>query len=337
MRFTFALALLVSSSAALHAARTLDFYFIDTEGGQATLILTPDRESILVDTGFRGFEGRDANRIVAAAKAAGVKKIDYLVITHHHLDHVGGVSQLVERMPVVNFVDKGRTVESSPQAADLYKAYEEAVAKGKRMIVKPGDKLPVKGLEVTVLSAAGDFIAQAVPGGGQPNALCGSEERKAEDKSDNAQSVGFLLTYGKFRFVDLGDLTWNKEMDLVCPYNRAGAVDVYLTTHHGMNSSGPATIVHALKPRVAIMNNGAKKGGSPDAYQVIRKSPGLEDIWQLHFALAGGKENNSPDSFIANTDPACEGRWLKMSVEKSGAYTITNSRNGYTKSYAAGR
>jgi competence protein ComEC len=143
------------------------------------------------------------------------------------------------------------------------------------------------------------------------------------------------VRYGKFRFVDLGDLTWNKELDLVCPANRLGPVDVYLTTHHGMDTSGPAAIVHSLAPRVAIMNNGAKKGGAVPAWQVLKSSPGLEDLWQVHFALGGGKENNVAEEMIANPDEACKGLGLMVSAGKNGAFSVTNERNGKTKQYAA--
>jgi hypothetical protein len=237
-------------------------------------------------------------------------------------------------MPVVNFVDKGPAQEEgNKQITELYKAYEEAIAKGKRIIIKPGDTLPVKGVDVQFVCAAGDLISVPLKGAGQANTLCGSEAEKPQDKTENARSAGFLLTYGKFKFLDLGDLTWNKEMQLVCPQNKLGTIDVYLSTHHGFDQSNPATIVHALKPRVAIMNNGAKKGGSPSAWKIIRSSPGLEDIWQLHFAIAGGKDNNATDAFIANPDENCEAKWIKMSVDKNGDYTVTNTRNKYSKTY----
>src|SRR5262249_15610595 len=154
------------------------------------------------------------------------------------------------------------------------------------------------------------------------NPACAGFQRKADDKGENSHSVGTLIQYGKFRILDLGDLTWNKEFELACPVNKIGVVDVYLTTHHGMNASGPAAIVHAVHPQVAIMNNGAKKGGTPEAWQVIHSSPGLADIWQIHYAIAGGKENNAPDSFIANTDEACEGKWIKLSAMSDGNFTV---------------
>jgi beta-lactamase superfamily II metal-dependent hydrolase len=333
MRLKLFLLVTLCASTAPAARKTLDVYFIDVEGGQATLYVAPSGQSMLVDAGWPGFNNRDSTRILNAARDAGVKQIDYFVATHYHTDHVGGVPQLIERMPIRTFVDHGPSVESGKNPDALFAAYQEARSKGKHLVVKPGDKIPLRGVDVQVVAAGGEKLAAALPGGGAANPLCSQFQPRAEDKSENARSVGHVLTFGNFRMINLGDLTWNKENELVCPNNLLGTVDVYLTTHHGMNISGPETIVHALRPRIAIMNNGAKKGGTPEAWQVIRKSPGLEDIWQVHFALAGGKETNAPDSFIANTDPECEGKWIKLSVEPNGTFTVTNSRNGYSKTY----
>jgi competence protein ComEC len=317
-----------------YAAKTLDVYFVDVEGGQATLIVTPSKESILVDTGWPGFNGRDAGRIQAAAKAAGVKKIDYLVLTHYHMDHAGGITQLVEKLPVKTFVDHGPNRETGKSAGELSAAWDKAVATGQHLVVKPGDKLPLKGVDVQVVTADGNAISSPINGGGAANSFCGGKTFP-EDKTENARSTGILVTYGKFRMLDLGDLTSQKELEIVCPNNRLGKIDLYLTTHHGVNASNAQAIVHAVAPRVAIMNNGAKKGGSPEAWQIIRSSPGLEDLWQLHFAVAGGKENNSADSFVANIDEACEGKYLKASAMADGSFTVVNTRNKYQKSYAA--
>jgi beta-lactamase superfamily II metal-dependent hydrolase len=333
MRIIAGILLSLCLAAGLPAARTLDFYFVDVEGGQATLIVTPAGQSMLVDCGWPGFEGRDARRIQAAAKLAGVRKIDYLLVTHYHTDHVGGVPQFLELMPVGTVIDHGSNTETGKNALALSKAYEEAIARFKRMTVKAGDSLPLKGVQTQIVAARGDLIPEPLPGAGAENPLCAAEQRRAEDKTENARSIGFILQYGKFRFIDLADLTWNKELDLVCPRTKLGTVDVYLVTHHGMNLSGPSAIVHSLHPRVAVMNNGAKKGGSPETFQILRKSPGIEDIWQLHYALAGGAENNPPDAFIANTSPDCAGKWLKLSVDKSGVFSMENSRNNYRKTY----
>jgi competence protein ComEC len=334
MRSLFAAILLLASAGLAPGARkNLEVYFIDVEGGQATLFVAPSGESMLVDTGWAGFNNRDADRIAAAAKSAGVKRIDWLVVTHYHADHVGGVPQLAAKMPVVTFVDHGVNTESGKGADILWKAYLDFRSKSKHLEVKAGDTIPVKGLDVKVLAAAGEGITVPLPGAGGANPLCATFKPKAEDKSENGRSVGMMITLGKFRVIDLGDLTWNKEAELVCPANKLGTVDVYLTTHHGMDLSGPETIVHVLQPRVAIMNNGARKGGSPDAWQVIRKSPGLLDIWQLHYAVKGGKDFNAPDSFIANTDEQCEGKWIKLTALPDGTFTVVNSRNKYEKTY----
>jgi competence protein ComEC len=326
------LCLLLLMSLGLAAAeKTLDIYFIDVEGGQATLIVTPEKQSLLVDTGWPGFEDRDADRIARTAKKAGLKKIDHLLITHYHRDHVGGISQLLQKMPVVNFVDHGPNRESGLPAEQLMNAYLKAAATGQRLSVKAGEKLPLKGAEAVVVSSDGELLAAA----GTANPLCAGAARKADDPTENARSLGFLLTFGKFTFLDLGDLTWNKELDLACPANRLGPISVYLTTHHGMDASGPKELVHALRPRVAIMNNGSKKGGSPSAWQIVRSSPGLEDLWQLHYAIAGGKENNSPDAFLADTAEFGSGNYIKLSASKDGSFSVFNSRNKFTKTYAA--
>ena len=328
---------LFSAVLAANAAKPLEIFFIDVEGGQATLIVSPSGQSMLVDTGWPGFSNRDANRIAAAAKKAGVKKLDYVFITHFHTDHVGGAKQLADRIPVGTFVDKGKTVENDKNSKEMMEIYDAALAtsgskngpKPKRLIVKAGDTVPVKGLDITVVAASGEFIS-----GGSPNPGCGNAPRKDADPSDNAQSAGFLLKFGSFRLADLGDLTWNKETDLVCPNNRVGPVDVFLSSHHGLDQSNPPVLLAALQPKVAIMNNGAKKGGAPAAWQVIHSSTGLQDLWQVHFAVAGGKENNVADPFIANIDTTDEGHYLQLTAEANGSFKVYNSRNKYSKSYA---
>jgi competence protein ComEC len=316
-------------------AGTLDIYFIDVEGGQATLIVTPAGESMLVDTGWAGFGGRDAERIASVAKAAGVSELDYLLITHYHLDHVGGAPELVELLPTKTFVDHGPSVETGGRASELFARYEAIRREGKHLPVRPGDTVPLKGAEVRILASAGEVLRSPLAGAGRDNPLCREEKRRDDDPSENARSVGFLLTYGKFRFLNLGDLTWNKELDLVCPVNRIGVVDVYLTTHHGMNMSGPAALVHAIRPRVAIMNNGARKGGTPEALRIVRSAPGLEDLWQLHYSLVADKNLNAPEPFVANLEENCLGDWLKLSASADGSFVVTNGRNGFSKSYPA--
>lgn len=322
---------------ALAAKAALDISFIDVEGGQATLLVTPAKESLLVDAGWPGFDGRDADRIIAAARKAGLSRIDYLMITHYHTDHAGGAEQLAAKFPIGTFVDHGTNTETGQRADELAASYDRARAKSKHLVLKPGDRIPLKGVDVVAVVARGEKIAKPMAGGGAANPLCSAAAPKPNDPTENARSLGIHVRYGKFSFLDIGDLTWNKELELVCPANLLGKVDVYLTTHHGMDASGPAAIVHAIAPRVAIMNNGAKKGGAPPAWQAVKASPGLEDLWQVHFALAGGKENNTADDQIANIEESCKGFGLTVSAEKSGAFSVTNERNGKAKQYAARR
>lgn len=318
-------------------ARPLEIFFIDVEGGQATLIVSPSGQSMLVDTGWRGFEGRDAGRIVAAAKAAKVKQIDYLLITHYHRDHVGGVQQLANQIKIVNFLDHGPNTEDSKTTKEDYADYVKAVQQGEHTVLNPGDTVPIKDLSVKVLAAAGEHIQAPLPGAGQPNSFCANSPMRDPDPTENARSVGVLVTFEKFRFLDMGDLTWNKELELMCPNNPIGTVDVLLVSHHGLNQSNSPALVEAVHPRVAIMNNGARKGGSPDAWQIVKDSPGLEDLWQLHYAVAGGKEHNAPDSFIANLDEQCTGQYLKLTAEGNGSFIVWNQRNKFEKVYKAGK
>jgi beta-lactamase superfamily II metal-dependent hydrolase len=335
-RFAIFLAALCLASG-LQAAKTLEVFFIDVEGGQSTLIVSPSGQSLLVDAGWRGFDGRDAERIVKAAKLAKVKRLDYVLITHYHRDHVGGVPQLAERMKIAAFVDHGPNMEDSKAVKEDYADYVKLLQRPdvQHLVVKPGDSVPIKDVTVQVLTASGEHLPAPLPRGGQPNPFCASSPKRADDPSENARSLGILITFGNFRLLDPGDLTWNKELELMCPNNPIGTVDVYLTAHHGLNQSGSPALVQAVHPRVAIMNNGARKGGSPDAWQIVKDSPGLEDLWQLHYAMEGGKDHNVPDSFIANVDEHCEGEYIKLTAQSDGSFTVFNSRNKFQKIYKA--
>lgn len=340
MRASAILLWLISLTAGLCAATNdLTVYFIDVEGGQSTLFVTPSGQSVLIDTGWPGFNGRDADRIAAAAKEAGVRQIDYLVVTHYHGDHVGGVPAIAARLPIRNFVDHGETVEHTPAGQKLYDDYLMEAAKGNHIVVKPGDKLPLTQLsndriEWTILSAAGSAIDKALPGAGKANPFCDAFKPKAADPSENAQSTGSRIVYGKFRLVDLGDLTWNKEHDLMCPNNKVGEADVYVVSHHGMDISGSAALVHALHPKVAIMDNGEKKGGTVEAWDTVHASPGIVDIWQSHFSAAGGPEHNTGEKMVANmtSDPDA-GNYLKLTAHADGHFEVANPRTGYSKKY----
>lgn len=319
--------------AAAAPAKPLQIYFMDVEGGQATLLVSPSGESLLIDTGWPASEGRDADRIVAAAHAAGLQQIDYVLITHYHRDHVGGVRQLVDGFKVGTFVDHGPNQEDSEVTRTDYAAYEKAIAGHAHVVVKPGWGLPIKGFQVQVLSAAGDVITKPLPGDGEANPYCKGAPAEADDTSENARSVGTLITYGKFRFLDLGDLTKKKEMELACPNNLIGTVDLFLVTHHGADLSNPKPLVWALHARVAVIDNGPRKGASPAAWQIVHDSPGLEDLWQLHYAQESDKDHNVADERIANVKENCEGKYLKVVAQTDGTFTLTNARTGAEKTY----
>jgi len=327
---------LLWAGALLGASRNLEVYWVDAEGGASTLIVAPSGESLLVDTANRTPDDRDAKRILAAAQLAKLKQIDVLLTTHFHGDHIGAMPALAKMIPIMKYMDHGPSVElDRPNVAAAYKAYEELSA-GKRTILKPGDRIPIKGLDIEVLISAGQPVAKPLKGGGARNAACADfKPHTGEPDPDNDMSAGILVQYGKFRFIDMGDLTWNFEQKLVCPVNLIGTVDVYQTTHHGLDRSNSPQFVWAVQPKVAVMNDGPHKGGPASVFETLRKSPGLEDIWQGHLALGTPKEVNTGEKMIANMEETanCKGNLLKLSVASDGKYTMTNLRNGYSKSY----
>jgi beta-lactamase superfamily II metal-dependent hydrolase len=367
-RFTLSIALLgalfgvsVESPAQVAAGpaeKALDIYIVDTEGGKATLFVTPSGETVLVDTGNPG--ERDLDRILEVFGVARVTKLDYLISTHYHQDHIGGLPALVERIPVAHFMDHGPNVESPAQLPEFQAAYAAAYGKSKHTVLKPGDRVPVAGLDWRIVTSAGKAITRPLRGAGRANtALCADFRKKpdAPTPDDNGQSVGSVITFGRFRMLDLGDLLWNNEYDLVCPRNMIGTVDLYLVTHHGLDRSGSPALVHSVRPLVAVMSNGTRKGGAPSTFQTLRSSPRLEDIWTSHWSYAAGIEYNSPGVFIANVDSMATiaavltatpdaqssvqanaahrpGHYFKISALPSGTFTITNSRNGFSKTYA---
>jgi beta-lactamase superfamily II metal-dependent hydrolase len=329
---------LLAAVLAFAQPRNLEIYWIDVEGGAATLIVTPSGESLLADTGSRVPGDRDAKRIFEVAKLAGLTKIDYVLITHFHSDHVGGVGALANLIPVGRYLDHGDSIETSnPPDAALWKAYLEA-SQGKRTVLKPGDKLPLKGVESEVVIANGVPIAKPLAGGGA-NAFCKGAQNKPPDTTENQRSLGFVLTFGKFRFFDAGDLTWDKEMELACPTNKIGTVTLFQATHHGFNGgqSGAPAHVLALKPQVVVVNNGPRKGWDEQAWQTSTKIDGLEGIWQVHQALWDGSPHNTDPQMIANPEPTpqCNGNWIKATVRADGTFTVKNGRNGSEKSYKA--
>jgi competence protein ComEC len=329
---------LLGASAVLCEARDLEIYWIDAEGGASTLIVSPSGESLLVDTANRTPDDRDAKRIMVAVQQAGLKKIDYLLTTHFHGDHYGALPALVKLIPIGMYFDHGPSVElNRPNVAAAYKVYEDLSA-GKRKSLKPGDHIPLKGVNIEVVMSGTQAITSPLKGGGAKNAACADfKEHPPEVDPDNDQSVGFVLKYNKFDFIDLGDLTWNYEQKLVCPVNLIGKIDLYQTTHHGLDRSNSPQFVWAIQPKVAIMNNGPRKGGPASVFETLRKSPGLEDIWQGHLALSTPKEVNTGEKMIANMEPTaeCKGNLLKVTVASNGKFTVTNERNGYSKTYQA--
>jgi beta-lactamase superfamily II metal-dependent hydrolase len=321
------------ASAQAKPADRLLIYAIDVEGGQATLLVAPSGASLLVDTGWPNAGGRDAGRIQQAMRDAGIAKLDHVFITHFHTDHVGGVPQLVSRVPVGEFLDHGINREDSNITRTDYAAYMKAIEGKPRRIIHPGDTISLPGLTTIFLTADGEHIP-AVPGvKPTPNPYCASEPKWDLDDSENPRSAGVLVTFGSFRFLDLGDLTKAKEIPLVCPDNLIGTVDLYLADHHGMNLSNARAFVDAIHPRAAIMDNGAHKAGSPEAWQTIHESPGLEDLWQLHTAEGSDAAHNSPAALIANIPGPADGAYIKVAASPDGSFSITNSRTGQTKEY----
>ncbi len=339
----------ITVAVSLHAQGTaagkLRVYFIDVEGGQSTLFVTPAGKSLLIDTGWPDNNFRDADRIVAAAKSAGLSRIDYVLITHYHDDHVGGVPQLVQRIPVGTFIVHGPNRELDHGVTEHgYAAFQKVLAdtKAKEIVAKPGDRLPIEGMDVTVISADGKVLQKALPGGGEPNAFCKQSEIRPPDQTENARSLGVLIRFGDLKILDLGDLTWDKERDLMCPDNRLGKVDVLVVSHHGWYQSSSPALVDAIHPRVAIMDNGAKKGGSIPTLDTVRNAPGLDALWQLHYSDEGGATHNTQSEYIANLDGPDAGHDIELTASRDGSFIVHNGRTGLEKryidkSYAAGK
>jgi beta-lactamase superfamily II metal-dependent hydrolase len=323
---------------AIEARAPLDFYFIDTEGGAATLMVTPLRESILVDSGNPG--ERDAGRIAQVVQqAAGLKKIDHYITTHWHRDHAGGIARLVELVPVERFYDHGLPAAPAPDISpsDL-EAYRRA-SQGKSTVLKAGDAIPLKSretlprLDLRIVAAAGLVQGEAA-GAPQIGPCDRGHPVRPEDGSDNARSIAFLLTFGDFQFFDGADLTWNVEHKLACPRDLVGPVDVFQVDHHGLDLSNNPALVEALKPRAAIINNGPRKGGEARTFATLKGTPGLEAIFQLHRNLRTGAEENAPPEHIANDGESCSAEFIRLSIDPSGkSYSVTLPSKGICRTF----
>jgi competence protein ComEC len=401
-----------------NASKALEIWVVDVEGGKAAIYRSPTGQTAMIDTGFPGV--RDLDRITAALTEAGITQIDYLVSTHYHVDHIGNLVELAKRFPVGTFVDHGPTVEGPDvaqvapgpdeipvtkpreQIEGFQAAYAELYGKAKHLVVKPGDRMPITGVEWRIVTAGGKVLkTPALPGGGKPNAFCANFTPMTGTAGlvdpDDAQSVGSVVILGQFRALDFGDLWRTKELELMCPTNPIGTVDLYFANSHGAIASGSLPFVHGLQPRVALMQNGTRKGGAPGPMQTILSSPGFEALWQMHWSYNALVEQNSPGLFIANIEdmptiagvltapprgrgpaatappaaappaaappaaaptapapgatvppsspapPAAGGRgnaaghtpahMLKVTAYPNGSFTVTNTRNGFSKTY----
>ncbi|MBZ5583307.1 MAG: MBL fold metallo-hydrolase [Acidobacteriia bacterium] len=333
--FAFCCAILLASS--LPAAKTLDMWVVDTEGGKSVLLLSPSGQSMLIDTGFPGNNDRDANRILEACKAAGVTKIDVLITTHYDMDHVNNTPAVVGRIPVALFVDHGPAAVTDRGTTAAVKAYDELWAKAKHLVVKPGDKIPFKDVDIVVLTSAGQSIKTPLKGAGKPNPDCATTQPKTwgrtnEDNSENGNSVGMLFTFGKFRMADFGDLTWNREIQLMCPNNPIGTVDLFMVSHHGNNISNSPALINPLHARVSVMDNGARKIGAAEVMKTLKAAPGMQAVYLSHWS-ANAPNDNPPDEFIANLQSSPDGKWIKISADKNGTIAVTNARTGESKTY----
>lgn len=342
----FALAL---ASGAFAQKNSLRITAVDVEGGQATLFVAPTGQSLLVDTGWDKNNGRDADRIVAAAKAMGLSRIDTVLLTHYHDDHIGGVPQLVERFPIGTFLDHGERIPSDPNDTSFLENYRKLLATGKykHFVVKAGEKLPTPGFDAVAISSNGvvmDHEPGASAASKTPNPLCANVRQPATDTQENGQSLGIMIRFAGLKIVDAGDLTSDREYSLVCPVNKLGKVDLLIVSHHGVDWSSSPAFINSIAPRVAIMDNGAHKGASTSVIDTIRKSPRMEALYQLHLAPPAGSpnpgktpqegpEHNVPEAFIANTS-GTDGKNVAIVIDANGAMRVTNERTGDTKHYA---
>jgi len=328
-------ALVLTFAVSLRAADTLDIYVIDVEGGKAMIVQNPSGQSMVIDGGMPN--DRDLGRVSAVANELGIKQFDVYLITHYDVDHVGNVPPIYAKYPAKLLVDHGpllpnpKLAAGNRRAADAYVAF---LPGKKRLSVKPGDRIPFNDVTISVVVSNEDVVSKPLPGAGQPNPACPAVAPEAIRGDDNASSIGALWQFGKFRMADLGDLLQWAEIKLMCPNNPMGKVDLFMVNHHGLDRSNSPAMVHGLQPKVAIVNNGERKGVSPDVAKTLRSSPGIQDIWQLHYSVTAGPELNAPEQFLANMKAQdCQGHYFKVSARRDGSFTVTNSRNSFSKTY----
>jgi competence protein ComEC len=357
---------LAAAAAAAQARRTtLDIYVVDVEGGNAVLFVAPSGESVLIDSGNGGAGAvRDAERIMAAVKDAGVTQVDHLITTHYHNDHIGGLAELAARIPIKEFIDHGPNIQPNQTIdAFLQGGYKELYSRAKHTVATPGDRVAVSGVDWRIVASNREMIKTPLQGKATPNADCASfTPQTGIAITEDDHSVGSVMTFGKFRTIHLGDLTLNRQFELMCPNNLIGTVDLMLAGRHGNVNAD--LLVHTLRPRAIVTNNGIRKGVPPEAMKIFFTSPHLEDVWQVHFSQLGGQEFTVPGMFIANLfdqpqeampigpfAPPPQGQpappvpehngkayYFKISAQQDGTFSVTNTRNGFSKTYmAAGR
>lgn len=346
-----ALAIISAPSLTATSAKTLDIYIIDVEGGQATLVVTPIGESMLIDTGFPGDgtfssrpdepkKARDAQRILAAARDAGISKIDLLMLTHYHADHAGGVVEVAGLLPVGAFIDHAPpTADADKSVAGtqaVYDVYAKIRPASKHLLPKAGDRLPLSllggGVDAIIVATEGSVMSRPIPGATLSPANCEGTGLAAQEKTENPRSTAVKLQYGRFSFLDVGDLSGPSLFALTCPTNLIGDTDVYLVSHHGGDDASDPSLYRTIKPLVAIVNNAERKGAQKATMALLRDMQSSIDTWQLHRTRQAGAEDAASENRIANLDNTTNA-WIKISADHDGSFTVTNGRTGFSTNY----